>query len=82
MKSFLIHRNLAQTFPHGPMDMKGHAKKDVERYCQLATTQQLHKETTPCFDDHQFKEEEMGAVGKLSKMFSTCPEMPVFSTHR
>ena len=45
-------------------DMEGHAKKCVERYCELAvkTTQQLHKVPTPCMDDHQFKEEEMGSV--------------------
>ena len=37
--------------------MAGHAKKCVERYCELAnkTTQQLYK----CIDDHHFKEEEM-----------------------
>ena len=40
-------------------DMEGHAKKCVERYCELAnkTTHQLHKVATPCFDDHQFKED-------------------------
>ena len=41
-------------------DMEGHAKKCVERYCELANkkTQQLHKVSTPCVDDHDFKEEE------------------------
>ena len=36
-------------------------KKCVERYCELAnkTTQQLYKVSTPCIDDHHFKEEEM-----------------------
>ena len=45
-----------------------HAKKCVERYCELAnkTTQQLHKVTTPRMDNHQFKEEEMGSVGQWS----------------
>ena len=35
-------------------DMAGHAKKCVERYCELAnkTTQQLYKVSTPCIDDH------------------------------
>ena len=35
-------------------DMEGHAKKCVERYCELAnkTTQQLYKVSTPCIDDH------------------------------
>ena len=41
-------------------DMEGHAKKCVERYCELAnkTTQQLYIVSTPCIDDHHFKEEE------------------------
>ena len=42
-------------------DMGGHAKKCVERYCQLAnkTTQQLYKVSTPGLDDHHFKEGRM-----------------------
>ena len=38
-------------------DMAGHAKKCVERYCDLAnkTTQQLYKVSTPCIDDHHLK---------------------------
>ena len=40
--------------------MAGHAKKCVERYCELAnkTTQQFHKVSTPCIDDRHFKEEK------------------------
>ena len=51
-------------------DMEGHAKKCVERYCELAnkTTQQLNKVSTPCIDDHHFKEEEMKSVGELSQV--------------
>ena len=51
-------------------DMEGHAKKCVERHCEPAnkTTQQLHKVETPCIDDHQFKEEEIGSVGEFSKV--------------
>ena len=52
-------------------DMQGHAKKCVERYCELAnkTTQQLYKVSTPCIDDHHFKEEEeMKSVGELSQV--------------
>ena len=51
-------------------DMEGHAKKCVERYCELAnkSIQQLHKVVTPCFDDHQFKEEEIESVGELSRV--------------
>ena len=53
-------------------DMAGHAKKCVERYCELAnkTTQQLYKVSTPCIDDHHFKEEEMKSVGELSQVCS------------
>ena len=52
--------------------MVGHAKKCVERYCELAnkTTQQIHKVPTPCIDDHHFKEEDMKSVGELSQVCS------------
>ena len=55
-------------------DMEGHAKKCVERYCELAnkTTQQLYKVSTPCIDDHHFKEEELKSVGELS---NTCSQL-------
>ena len=51
----------------------GHAKKCVERYCELAnkTTQQLYKVSTPCIDDHHFKE-EVKSVGELS---NTCSQI-------
>ena len=51
-------------------DMEGHAKKCVERYCELAneTIQQLYKDSTPCLDDHHFKNEELETVGDLSKV--------------
>ena len=53
-------------------DMESHAKKCVERYCELAnkTTQQLYKVSTPCIDDHHFTEEETKAVGELPKVCS------------
>ena len=53
-------------------DMIGHAKKCVERYCELAnkSTQQFCKGSTPCIDDHHFKEEEMKSVGELSHVCS------------
>ena len=54
------------------MVMECHAMKCVERYCELAnkTTQQLYKVSTPCIDDHHFKEEEMKSVGELSQVCS------------
>ena len=44
----------------------------VERFFELAnkTTQQLYKVSTPCIDDHHFKEEEMKYVGELSQVCS------------
>ena len=53
-------------------DMEGHAKKCVERYCESAdkTTQQLYKVSTPCIDDHHFKEEELKSAGEMSDVCS------------
>ena len=53
-------------------DMEDHAKKCVERYCELAnkTDQQLYKVSTPCIDDHHFKEEGLKSVGELSQVCS------------
>ena len=52
-------------------DMAGHAKKCVERYCELTNkmTQQLYKVSTPCIDGHHFGE-ELNSVGELSKVCS------------
>ena len=52
--------------------MEGHAKKCVERICELSnkTTQQFYKVATLCMDDHQFKEEENESVGELSTVCS------------
>ena len=43
-----FHQNLR--ISSWSFDMEGHAKKCVERYCELAikTTQQLYKVSTPC----------------------------------
>ena len=53
-------------------DLEVHAKKCVERYCELAnkTTQQLYKVSTPCIDDHRFRDEEFKSVGELPKVRS------------
>ena len=49
-------------------DIEGHAKKCVERCCEFAykTIEQLYKVATPCMDDHQFREEEMDQLEKVS----------------
>ena len=45
--------------------------------CELAnkTTQQLYKVSTPCIDDHHFKEEG------VTSMLSNCSEMLIFGTY-
>ena len=62
----------AETVSTWSYDMEGHAKKCVERHCELAnkTTDELYKVATPCMDDHQFKEEENESVGELSTVCS------------
>ena len=60
-------------------DMEGHLKKCVERCCELANkkVEQLHKVSSLCIDDHQFKKEELGSVGELSEV-CFCIKMHVF----
>ena len=65
-------------------DMEGHAKKCVERYCELAnkTTQQLFEVSTPGIDDHHFEEEEMKSVGETSQACSqNCSKMFILGTN-
>ena len=65
-------------------DVAGHAKKCVGRYCELAnkTTRQLYKVSTPCIDDHHFKEEELKYRGRIVKsMLSDCSEMLILGTY-
>ena len=58
-------------FLHGLVIWEVMQKKCVERYCELAnrSTQQLYKVSTPCIDDHHFKE-KMKSVGELSQVCS------------
>ena len=48
----------AETISSWSCGMEGHAKKCVERHCELAnkTTPQSYKVATPCMGDHQFRE--------------------------
>ena len=64
-------KNLTQRTLGGLMDMERHAQF-VERYCELASkmTEQLYKVSSPCLDDHQFKQEELESVGELSEICS------------
>ena len=63
--------------------MEGHAKKCVERYCELANKkiQQLYKVSTPCIDDHHFKGEENEICLRIvTCMLSNCSEMLILGT--
>ena len=53
-------------------DMEGHARKYVERYCELANkkTEHLFKVSHPCLDDHLIKKEELENKGELSEVCS------------
>ena len=53
-------------------DMEGHARKCVERYCELANkkVEQLYKVSSPCLDDHQCKQGELQSVRELSEVCS------------
>ena len=52
-------------------DMERHARKCMERYCELANkTEQLHKVSSPCVDDHQIKKDTLVNTSKLSQVCS------------
>ena len=49
---------------------------------QIGRPQQLYKVSTPCIDDHHFKEEELKSLGELSKVCSQIvPEMLILGTN-
>ena len=65
-------------------DTEGHARKCVERYCELTNkkAEQLYKVSSPCLDDHHFKKEELETGGALSEVCSHIVlEMRVFGTN-
>ena len=49
----------------------------VQRYCELAhkTTQQLYKVSTPCIDDHHFKEEEEEETKSVGELSNACSQI-------
>ena len=53
-------------------DMEGHARTCIAGYGELANkkVEQQYKVSSPCLDDHQFKQEELGSVGELSEVCS------------
>ena len=70
--NYVAQRNLHAEVNAWSHEMEGHARNCVERYCELANmnVEQLYKVFTPCFDDHQFKEEALETVGELSRVCS------------
>ena len=65
-------------------DMEGHAKKCVERYCELAnkTTQQLYKVSTPWIDGPPLERGTFEICRRIVKsMLSNCSEMPLLGTY-
>ena len=60
-------------------DVEAHARKCVERYFELANkkTEQFHKVSSPCLDDHQIKKEDSENTGELSQVCSHILEMLV-----
>ena len=71
VKNYQFLRNRMHIFLHGPMTWKV-MQRSAWEYCELAnkTTQQLYKVATPCIDDHQFKEEEMGSFREFTTVCS------------
>ena len=61
--------NISQKLQCGPA---GHARKCVERYCELANkkTEQLFKVSSLCLDDHQIFKEELEDKGESSEVCS------------
>ena len=61
-------RNLKQKQWLGPSTWKDMLKNALNENCELANkeAEQLYKVSSPCLDDHQFKQEELESVGPLS----------------
>ena len=69
------HSLKISVFLHGLMTwlvMQGSVWNDIVSWQskQDNSTQQLYKVSSPCIDDHHFKEEEMKSVGELSHVCS------------
>ena len=86
---FLLENYLDWKKPHSQTvawsyDMEGHARTCIAGYGELANkkVEQQYKVSSPCLDDHQFKQEELGSVGELSEVCSHIfLEVLVFGTN-
>ena len=75
--------NLTQKLSRGPTTWKVRSKnamKDLANW-RIKRQNSYYKKSSPCLDDHHFKEEELESVGELLKSMHTyCPEMLVLGT--
>ena len=69
-------RNLTRKPWRGPTIRKDMLKKCLEGFRELAKekTEQLHKVSSPCLDDHQIQKEELEPVGELPQVCSKIGE--------
>ena len=72
MEKLLVSGKFDANISSWSYDMEGHANECVKRCWGFSndTFQQFNKVATPCMDDHQCKEEEIGSVGELSTVCS------------
>ena len=71
-KNYQGVKSLTQRRLHGPTtwkDMLENALSDTVNW-QTKKVEQLYKVSSLCWDDHQFKQEELESVGELSKVCS------------
>ena len=71
-KNYPAQGNLMPIYLHGPSIWKVMPRNEWNAVASPAnkTTLVLYKVSTPCLDDHTFKEEELGSVGELSTVCS------------
>ena len=77
------HRAKTSSCSH---DMERHARKCVDRYCELANkkTEQLYKVSHPCLDDHQFKHSSRKNSNQwriVRSLLTNCLDMLVRGTN-
>ena len=67
LRNYQGGENLAQKTAAWFYDVEGHARKCVERCCELANerVEELYKVSSPCLDDHRFKTEELESCQKV-----------------
>ena len=80
LKSCLVGKNLTQKTVAWSYDMKSHAKKCVESFCELAnkSAEQLYKVSTPCLDDHHFTKRTGNGWRTVKSLLSNRREMLKF----